>query len=557
MAAAQDLRPPNIVLLITDQQRAQRHWPEDPGWRRELMPNEAELERTALRFENAFCNTAMCSPSRSTLFTGLYPARHGVPLTLTAADLKPDPRNTPAVVRELIEILRRPGAPRRRALRGFARGALRRTTGGGEPELSPAVPNLAGMLRSAGYEVAYKGKWHLTQPLQQSGWGSADSERFERDFGFADWDPPDAGENAKAENFGGGDVGPLGQGWDELYTRGVERWLGRVDLPEPFCLVVSLVNPHDVLGYPASYRQGGYTDAEFRDLGVGLPPTVDEDLTTKPSAHTLMQMGMTAYMGPLDSRRKQLDYVNFYAHLHRVVDGHIGRLLACLGDPGDPGSLRSRTLIVRSSDHGEMGLSHGGLRQKAFNAYEETIHVPLLVSNPVLFPQPAQTPALASLIDLLPTIATLAGTAAPAGVQGRDLAPVLARHASPVGDTDAPGIDYGALREHPGPSDSVQDSLHFTYDDHQAGTAMADAPGQPNRVRCLHDGLRKYAVYLDPERKMAPEYEMYDLERDPDERQNLVDVHTGEARSSRDRLLREELGERLRAAMAELGTAVS
>ena len=72
-----------------------------------------------------------------------------------------------------------------------------------------------------------------------------------------------------------------------------------------------------------------------------------------------------------------------------------------------------------------------------------------------------------------------------------------------------------------------------------------------------HDGLRKYAVYLDPEGKMAPEYEMYDLERDPEERQNLLDVHTGEARSSRDRLLREELGERLRAAMAELGTAVS
>ena len=91
MAAAEQTRPPNIVLLITDQQRATRHWPEDPGWLRELMPNEAELARTGLSFTNAFCNTAMCSPSRSTLFTGLYPARHGVPLTLTAADLKPDP----------------------------------------------------------------------------------------------------------------------------------------------------------------------------------------------------------------------------------------------------------------------------------------------------------------------------------------------------------------------------------------------------------------------------------------------------------------------------------
>ena len=556
MSPAEQTRPPNIILLITDQQRATRHWPEDPGWLRELMPNEAELARTGLSFTNAFCNTAMCSPSRSTLFTGLYPARHGVPLTLTAADLKPDPRNTPAVTRELIEILRRPGAPRRRALRGFARGALRRTTGGGEPELSPSIPNLAGMLRSAGYEVAYKGKWHLTQSLQQSGWSAADSERIERDFGFADWDPPDAGENAKAENFGGGNVGPLGQGWDEVYIRGVERWLGRAELPEPFCLVVSLVNPHDVLGFPASYRRGGYSDAAFRELGVGLPPTIDEDLTSKPSAHTLMQMGMTAYMGPLSNRRQQLDYVNFYAYLHRVVDRHLGRLVACLGDPTSPDSLRSRTLIVRTSDHGEMGLSHGGLRQKAFNAYEETIHIPLLVSNPALFPQPASSPALASLIDVLPTIATIAGAEAPAGIQGRDLAPVLARHASPATDADASGIDYGALRDHPDPSDSVQDSLHFTYDDHQAATAMADAPGQPNRVRCVHDGRRKYAVYLDPEGKMATEYEMYDLERDPDESHNLVDVHSGQVRDPGDRPLREELGELLRAKMDELGTTV-
>ena len=119
-----------------------------------------------------------------------------------------------------------------------------------------------------------------------------------------------------------------------------------------------------------------------------LPPTVDEDLRDKPAVHALMQMGMTAYLGPLRNRRDQLDYVNFYAHLHRVVDAKIGRVLAALGDAADPGSLRSRTVVVRCADHGEMGLSHGGLRQKTFNTYEETINVPLVVSNPVLFPTP-------------------------------------------------------------------------------------------------------------------------------------------------------------------------
>ena len=57
-----------------------------------------------------------------------------------------------------------------------------------------------------------------------------------------------------------------------------------------------------------------------------------------------------------------------------------------------------------------MGLSHGGLRQKAFNAYEETINVPLVVSNPVLFPDAAETDALASLVDVLPTLLSLGGT---------------------------------------------------------------------------------------------------------------------------------------------------
>ena len=55
----------------------------------------------------------------------------------------------------------------------------------------------------------------------------------------------------------------------------------------------------------------------------------------------------------------------------------------------------------------------------------------------------------------------------------------------------------------------------FTYDDHQAGTALQDGAGQPNRIRCVRDGRWKYAVYLDPAGRAAPEFEMYDLRRTP------------------------------------------
>ena len=108
---------------------------------------------------------------------------------------------------------------------------------------------------------------------------------------------------------------------------------------------------------------------------------------------------------------------------------------------------------MRCSDHGEMGLSHGGLRQKAFNAYEETINVPIVVSNPVLFGEPAETGALASLVDLLPTIATLAGADVDgAGLRGSDLSPVLARHAEPGREAlGAAPVDLSAITAHPSP----------------------------------------------------------------------------------------------------------
>jgi arylsulfatase A-like enzyme len=418
---------------------------------------------------------------------------------------------------------------------------------GNEPTLPESLPNIATLLRDAGYSIGYKGKWHLTHSsggpdATFGGWTWADAERLAT-LGFDGWEPPDAGENAKAEHFGGGNAGN-GAGWDELYTSQAERWLGRDELPEPFCLIVSLVNPHDVLGYPASYRRGGYSEDEFRDLDVRLPATIEEDLSGKPSVHSIMRLGMSAYLGPLRGRQAQLDYVNFYAHLHRIVDEKIGRLVRALGSPDDPASLRSRTIVIRCSDHGEMGLAHGGLRQKMFNVYEETINVPLVFSNPVLFPKSTRTDALASLVDVLPTVLRVAGHEAPDGLRGKDLTPILADAAAPnAGPQSSNGdaIDFSAISAHPSPAPSVREAVHFTYDDHQAATAMQNAPGQPNRIRSVRTTEAKYAVYFDPEGRAQPEYELYDLTRDPYEVVNLLDVHSGAPRSAAAARLQGEL----------------
>jgi len=519
-----DGRPPNIVLLITDQQRQPQHWPEDPAWLRQLMPNDAQLRDTGVTFTHAFTATAMCSPSRASLMTGKRPSRHGVTLTLTEGDLWPDPRNAPAALRALAALGVRREVPARRLALTLARNALRLPPrSGDEPELPAGIDTLATLLRKRGYHVAMKGKWHLSKALRDAGWTDADPPRVERDYGFAEWEPPDAGGDTKAEHFGGGNAGTTLAGWDEDYTRQMERWLGRAQLPEPFCLVFSLVNPHDVLGYPGSYVAGGYDTREFRGLGVPLPPTLDEDLREKPDVQALSRLGMDQYLGPLPDRRAKQDYVDFYAHLHRVVDEKIGRLLRALGSAEDPGSLRSRTVIVRVSDHGEMGLSHGGLRQKIFNAYEETIRVPLVVSNPRMFPSPRESDALVSLLDVLPTCLALADAEVwPQSLDGHDLGPLLR-----------------------GEADTVRDAVLFTYDDHQAGTALQNGAGQPNRIRAVRDGRWKYAVYLDPSGRAHREYELYDVDEDPHEVQNLLEKRSGRARGRAAAQERERLAERL------------
>jgi hypothetical protein len=115
-------------------------------------------------------------------------------------------------------------------------------------------------------------------------------------------------------------------------------------------------------------------------------------------------------------------------------------------------------------------------------------------------------------------------------------------------------VDLSSVTEHPRPSPSASDAIHFTFDDHQAGTAMQDAPGQPNRIRAIRTRSAKYAVYFDPNGRARSEYELYDLDRDPLELENLLDVRSGAPRSRRARELSTELSEQLEQAMERFRT---
>lgn len=490
---------PNIVLILTDQERYPQWWPE--GWAETNLPNRQRLVNNGLSFRHAFCNSAMCSPSRSTLFTGLYPAIHGVTDTLTE---------------------------------GGSRSPH-------EATLPVDIQTMGKMLASAGYEVHFRGKWHMSKGADG---GMASTEDIEA-YGFKGWIPTKAGDDTAQENFGGGCANH-----DARIAQEAVDFLNSIDPNDdtPFALIVSFANPHDVLAYPLIWDVESETNPgcfNYRDVapecfnqGISLPPTYDEQLAHnfKPTAHSQFKV-LAAGLGPLPGppASHAEDYVNFYAYLQKETDQHIGAVLDAL--EAKPG-LTDQTLVIRTSDHGEMGLSHGGLRQKSFNVYEETINVPLVIANPVLFPQPVTTNALASLIDLMPTLATLADVPDRDDwtFQGNDLTPII----------------QDAIDNPDNPIASVQESILFTYDDEHVGAPDGqNVVTQPNHIRCLRDERYKYALYFDPSGVAAPEYELYDLLNDPQEMENLANPANEE---KYDAALHAQMDQKLAAAMAATGT---
>lgn len=473
---------PDIILIITDQERATQHFP--GNWEKDHLKTLAFLKQNGFSFDRAFCNTCMCSPSRSTLLTGLYPAQHHVTQTLTEGG-----KYSP-----------------------------------GEITLDSTLPNMARMLIDKGYEVHYRGKWHVSKG--QDGGGPAPSDIAM--FGFRGWQAPDAGEDTAPEHFGGGfanhDGSYIQQGIDFLKRVRDLRARGQ---SKPYCLILSLVNPHDVLCYPRGF-QYGYND-DFLHGELTLPETVNEDLTKngKPTAQAQIKISAGLGLGLLNTPEKQTNYLNFYGNLLKLIDTEIGFFIDELYREEDGSNLADQALVIRLADHGEMGMAHGGMRQKAFVAYEEAIRVPLVFSNPVLFPESSDykgTRHLASLIDLMPTIAALTNAQPPENLRGTNLLPLL--------EKDEP----------------VQEAILFTFDDTKASAAdRASVVKAANRIRCVRTDEWKYTHYFDALGGYPEEYELYDLrEEGALEYENLADnPEYAEIRARMAKLLDQQIRKKL------------
>ncbi|MBN9621651.1 MAG: sulfatase-like hydrolase/transferase [Actinobacteria bacterium] len=463
----------NVILFLTDQERAIQHFP--ANWMRENLPGMRRLRRHGLSFETACTAACMCSPSRSSLMTGYFPAQHGVKYTLES---------------EMSE-------------EAYPQVNL---------PLPEQLPNLGTVMRAAGYDVVYKGKWHCAKPA-----GETDEPYDLERYGFSRWDPPDAGANQSIPQAGGGYTNNDGRiieskGPYQESKEGALQYIEEVAGlgKRPFFLIISLVNPHDVLFYPSrTFEESGY-DTSWLAGDIEVPPTSEEDLSTKPTVQEEFLKIFNLTGKPKKDAEKQA-YLNFYGNLMRSSDNYLVEVLNKLEAKG----LYEDTLIIRTSDHGEMGLSHGGLRQKNFNFYEESLKVPLVYSNPKMFPRPVTSDALVSHVDLLPTLASLAD------------APKAARR-------NWQGVDYSDIVLNPHRGKEPQDYIAFTYDDFQSGQHTGPYPKQPNHVRSIREKRWKLAKYVDIKTEVKeakpverpgpkpPQWEMYDLKTDPNEEINLA-----------------------------------
>jgi arylsulfatase A-like enzyme len=345
-------KQPNILVIVVDQLRY-------PAWfspmadGTALPPNLRRLREGAVSFGGHYTAANDCTPARATLLTGLYTHQTGCMIT-------------------------------------------------GGSTLDPGFPTWGTMLREQGYHTRWYGKWHLTH--RDGKWGPVRGTRALARYGFG-------GGTFPSPN------GAPGQGWrlDGKIERQFAKWFKHERPAEPWCTTVSFVNPHDIAWwYVWSNRVA--PEATAQSVTEGLPANFETPELlierNKPQLQRSLQETAAASFGPVPFEGPEVvalwtEFLNLYAKLQREVDTHIGSVLDTL--ERHP-SVAANTVVVFTSDHGEYGGSHG-LRGKGAGAYEEAIHVPLLVKDYrgefAQAPETVRT-QLTSSVDVAPLLLTLA-----------------------------------------------------------------------------------------------------------------------------------------------------
>lgn len=316
-------------------------------------------------------------------------------------------------------------------------------------------------LDQAGYDTAYIGKWHLPNP------GAAPVRGFDH---WVSYEGPGKHFD-QVFNVDGEQRASQGHQADVLVDYAIE-FIGQ-EREGPFCLIVAFKNPHVPLT-PAAPFAGSIDPAS-----VQLPASLDDDPASLNGFYARLATSAESRHA-IEDRAALREQVARYNELVMSVDAGVGRLFEAL----EQSQQLERTAILFTTDNGQL-LGEHGLQQKGIS-YEPSIRTPLALRLPGRIPAGLTAPGLALNLDLAPTLLDLAGVEPLEPMSGRSLLPELAG--------EAPGREY------------------FLY--------LAPGFGGGKVIeRALVERRYKY-VRLQAEGHT--EELLFDLERDPDERVNLV-----------------------------------
>jgi arylsulfatase A-like enzyme len=255
--------------------------------------------------------------------------------------------------------------------------------------VAAGMPTMGEHFRARGFATVYSGKWHLPQSFGQ---------------------PP-----GFTQLYGGA---ALGANMDEPAASACLKWLSSKP-QEPFLMVCSLMNPHDICGWIRAHKGSRplpdperYPHAR-RNLAVD-PEEPEYVQNHRRAGYDLMSQAVgIASEWRVDDFRY---YLYNYYRLVEQVDRQIARILSMLRLTG----LQRNTTVVLTSDHGEGMGSHRWVQKAAF--WEETAKVPLIVAGPGVASHGTRNEsALVSGIDILPTLCDYAGIPAPPQIRGSSL----------------------------------------------------------------------------------------------------------------------------------------
>jgi len=364
---------PNILFLMTDHTNAQAIAPGSQC----IKPHLDALAAEGVRFARCYTTNAICSPARASLMTGLYASTHGM-WDCTHTQRK-DWLDVPA----------------------------------------GKFPFFPERLAEAGYRNGYFGKWHVEQSVKLD------------DFGWHEYDAGCA--NKRGKEIPGTAVMVPKEGYTDYHLAGVceddgtghpafdkgidfirrhVKTHARADgsLGAPFCCFVTTAEPHDPYLPPRRFF-----DLYDRDA-ISLSPTLHDVPAGKPE---VLQRMRAVWSGLSDSDWRTV--AACYWATISFIDGEIGRIISLLKETGQ----YDNTIIVFTSDHGDMMGAHGLVTKGVATPYEEVYNIPFILRVPRNMTNHENGHAVISMVDVAPTLLDLCGATPIAQCHGRSMRGVL------------------------------------------------------------------------------------------------------------------------------------